>query len=321
MSNSPLVCYTRISPNSSTRYEQITKITPHYMAGNCSIETCGEIFAPTSRQASSNYGIGSDGRVGMYVPENRRSWCSSSSWNDQKAITIEVANIRADGYITDAAWNTLVNLCVDICQRNNIPKLVWTGDKYGSLTCHYMFSDTSCPGQYLKGRMQLLADCVNAKLHPAPAPEPPKPKPIIWRPDMRPDFNIYSEDVYRVYNPYNGNHLWTTSKNENDGLQKMGWKPEGIAWQNSFILPVYRLYNTSTQDHLLTTSLKECNTVRDSGWQYEGIVDYGTRQKNDSPVYRLYNGVHHMYTANPAEYESLKSNGWTDEGVAWYQVA
>lgn len=286
------------------------------MAGNCSIETCGEIFASSSRQASSNYGIGSDGRVGMYVPENRRSWCSSSNWNDQKAVTIEVANIRADGYITDAAWNTLVNLCVDICKRNNIPKLVWTGDRYGSLTCHYMFADTSCPGQYLKGRMQLLADTVNAKLNPTP----PKPKPIIWRPDMRPDFNVSSEDAYRAYNPYNGNHLWTTSKNEVDGLVKMGWQSEGVAWKNNYLVPVYRLFNTSTNDHLLTTSLSECNTVKDSGWQYEGIVDYGIREKNDRPIFRLYNGVQHMYTASVSEYEALKSNGWSDEGVAWYQA-
>lgn len=288
------------------------------MAGNCSIETCGEIFAPTSRQASSNYGIGSDGRVGMYVPENRRSWCSSSNWNDQKAITIEVANIRADGYITDAAWNTLVNLCVDICQRNHIPKLIWTGDKYGSLTCHYMFAATSCPGEYLKGRMQLLADCVNAKLNPTPAP--PAPKPIVWKPDMRPDFNVYGDKTFRAYNPYDGNHLWTTSKSELDGLLKMGWKSEGTAWSNPYYVPVYRLYNASTQDHLLTTSLKECNTVKDSGWQYEGIVDYGTREKNNFPVFRLFNGSQHMFTANEKEYEALKKDGWTDEGIAWYRL-
>ena len=316
MSNSPLICYTRISPNSSPRYEQITKITPHYMAGNCSIETCGEIFAPTSRQASSNYGIGSDGRIAMYCPENRRSWCSSSSWNDQKAVTIEVANVTADGYITEAAWNALVDLCVDICQRNGIPSLVWTGDKYGSLTCHYMFSDTSCPGQYLKGRMGLLADVVNAKLHPVEEPEP-----IIWRPGMQPDFGVNGSDVFRLYNPFTGDHIWTTSTNERDGLKKMGWDSEGTAWQNLYPMPVYRIFNPFTGEHLFTTSLNECNTLRDNGWQYEGVVDLGAREPNDCPVYRLYDGTFHMFTTSDNERNALIANGWTDEGIAWYQLA
>lgn len=287
------------------------------MAGNCSIETCGDIFASPSRQASSNYGIGSDGRVGLYVPENRRSWCSSSSWNDQRAITIEVANIRSDGYITDAAWNTLVNLCVDICKRNGIPKLTWTGNKNGSLTCHYMYSDTSCPGQYLRGRMQLLADTVNNKLNP---PAPPKPKPTIWKPDMRPDFNVYGPNTYRLFNSYDGNHLWTTNSQERDGLIKMGWSSENIAWKNIYYLPIYRLYNSSNGDHLFTSSLEECNKCRDKGWQYEGIVDYASRNKNNLPVYRLYNGNLHFFTADKDEYENCKKSGWKDEGVGWYRV-
>lgn len=323
MSNSPLVSYTKISPNNGPRYEKITKITPHYVAGNCSIETIGEIFYPSSRQASSNYGIGSDGRVGMYCPENRRSWCSSSSWNDQKAITIEVANIRADGYVTDAAWNTLVNLCVDICKRNGIPRLTWTGDRNGSITCHYMFAATSCPGQYLKGRMGLLADQVNARLNgqSAPAPEPEKPKPITWRPEMQPDYNVYGGDNFRIYNPNNGDHLWTTATNERDGLQKMGWKSEGVAWKIDYDrTPVYRLYNSNTGDHLLTASLGEANTLRGKGWTYEGIADYASLNKNNSPIYRLYDGRFHMFTADKNEYDSLKKSGWTDEGIAWYQV-
>lgn len=164
VSNSPLVNYTAISPNKSVRTQRITKITPHYMAGNLSVETCGNVFAPTSRQASSNYGIGSDGRVGMYVPENYRAWTSSSSWNDQRAVTIEVANIDSYGTFTNAAWATLVNLCVDICQRNGIPELVFTGDSSGSLTWHCMYSSTSCPGQFMKDNTLRLCNEVNAIL-------------------------------------------------------------------------------------------------------------------------------------------------------------
>ena len=82
------MCHTALSPNhSGQRSQPITKITPHYMAGNCSIEVCGQIFAPTSCQASSNYGIGSDGRVGMYVEECNRALTSGSGWNDNRAVT------------------------------------------------------------------------------------------------------------------------------------------------------------------------------------------------------------------------------------------
>lgn len=173
MSNSSLVNYTRISPNrNSPRNQPISKITVHHMAGNLSVETCGSVFAPSSRQASANYGIGSDGRVGMYVEEKDRSWASSSSWNDNRAVTIEVANDQIGGnwHVSDAAWSKLVELCVDICRRNGMKSLTWTGDKNGSLTCHYMFAATSCPGPYLKSRMAELAQTVTARLGGASAP-------------------------------------------------------------------------------------------------------------------------------------------------------
>ena len=93
MSNSNLVSYTKISPNkSSPRNHAIDTITIHCVVGQCSVETLGNIFAPTSREASSNYGIGNDGRIGMYVEEKDRSWCSSNAANDNRAITIEVAS-------------------------------------------------------------------------------------------------------------------------------------------------------------------------------------------------------------------------------------
>ena len=93
MSNSPLVVYTKLSPNhSGKRTKKIDTITIHCMAGNCSVETCGNLFASSARQASSNYGIGTDGRIALYVDEANRSWCTSSNANDQRAVTIEVAN-------------------------------------------------------------------------------------------------------------------------------------------------------------------------------------------------------------------------------------
>lgn len=175
MSNSPLVNYTQISPNRSSRNgNSIRKITVHHMAGNLSVETCGNVFSPSSRQASSNYGIGTDGRVGMYVEEKDRAWTSSNAANDRQAVTIEVANntLAPNWTVSDAAWNKLVDLCVDICQRNGISSLNYTGDANGNLTNHDMFANTGCPGPYLKPKMPELAAAVNARLNGGAAPTP-----------------------------------------------------------------------------------------------------------------------------------------------------
>lgn len=129
--NSPLVSYTKLSPNhSGQRTHSIDRITPHCVVGQCSVETLGNIFLPTSRQASSNYGIGVDGRVGMYVEEKNRSWCSSSAANDQRAITIECASDNTEPYaFKDVVYQRLIELCTDICKRNGKTKLLWLGDK------------------------------------------------------------------------------------------------------------------------------------------------------------------------------------------------
>lgn len=168
MSNSPYVDYTKLSPNcyANRGGAKIRKITPHHMAGNLTVEACGQVFQNKSHEASSNYGIGTDGRIGLYVPESKAAWTSSSYSNDTQAVTIEVANSKAGGNwpVSAKAWNALVALCVDICRRNGIKSLSWTGDKSGSLTCHYMFAPTGCPGPYLKGRMAKLANAVNKEL-------------------------------------------------------------------------------------------------------------------------------------------------------------
>lgn len=162
MAYSSLVNYIKISPNSSARTEKVSKITVHHMAGKLSVEACGDVFATSARQASSNYGIGYDARVGLYVDESRRSWASSSNWNDQRAITIEVSNSSIGGNwpVSTECWNKLVELCVDICRRYNF-RLNYTGDKNGSLTEHRMYAATTCPGPYLHDRMTQLANEVN----------------------------------------------------------------------------------------------------------------------------------------------------------------
>lgn len=155
--------------NKGRNGKKVCKITPHHMAGVLSAESCGKIFQNPDRNASSNYGIGNDGKIACYVGEENRAWTSSSPSNDYQAITIEVSNCENGGQwkISDAAWNSLVNLCVDICKRYNF-KLTYDGTPNGSLTRHNMFASTSCPGPYLQGRFKELADTVNARLEPKP---------------------------------------------------------------------------------------------------------------------------------------------------------
>ncbi len=166
MSNSNLVTYTKISPyKSSPRTNSIKKITIHHMAGNLSVQTCGNVFQ--SSKSSSNYGIDGSGNVGMYVEECDRSWASSSRDNDHQAVTIEVANCdtSSNWEVSDTALNKLIDLCVDICERNDIEKLNYTGDETGNLTRHNMFTATTCPGPYLQSKFDYIADSVNARLN------------------------------------------------------------------------------------------------------------------------------------------------------------
>lgn len=170
MSNSKLINYTKISPNSTNpRQDSIRKITIHHMAGNMSVESCGELFANPSRQASANYGIDSSGRVGMYVEECNRAWTSGNADNDNQAVTIEVANDGGtpDWHVSDTALAKLIDLCVDICKRNNIPSLNFTGNVNGNLTMHCYFQATACPGPYLKSKFAYIANEVNKRLKAA----------------------------------------------------------------------------------------------------------------------------------------------------------
>ena len=167
MSNSSLICYTRLSPNcNKPRNHVLDTITIHHMAGNLSVEACGEMFARPSRKASSNYGVGSDGRIALYVDEANRSWCSSSPENDHRAVTIEVANCggEPDWPVSDKAYAALLDLVTDICRRNGIKQLRYTGDKTGNLTMHKWFAATACPGPYLESRFPAIAAEVNRRL-------------------------------------------------------------------------------------------------------------------------------------------------------------
>lgn len=178
--NSPLVTCTRLSPNhSGLRTHTIDRITPHCVVGQLSAEAVGDIFADEERFASSNYGIGFDGTIGMYVEEKNRSWCSSDAKNDQRAVTIECASDRDAPYAMNAAvWDALVRLCADICARNGKTRLIWIPDREVALnydlepgemllTVHRWFAAKACPGDWLYNRLGQLANKVTAILNPS----------------------------------------------------------------------------------------------------------------------------------------------------------
>lgn len=185
MGNSKLISCTILSPNNSgTRCYKLTRITPHCMVGQMNAKSCGALFAKSSREASSNYGIGKDGEIGLYVDESKRSWCTSSADNDNRAITIECASDLKSPYAMNSkVWQSLINLCVDICQRYGKDTLLWLGDKNTSLkyrpkdnelilTAHRWFAAKSCPGDWLYKRLGTLAEEVTKRLKASEAVAP-----------------------------------------------------------------------------------------------------------------------------------------------------
>lgn len=174
--NSPLIDCTVLSPNhSGQRTHKIDRITPHCVVGQLSAEGIGHCF-PDGREASCNYGVGYDGRQCLIVEEKNRSWCTSSRENDQRAITIEVASDKTAPYaFTNEAYKGLVELCIDICKRNGLSKVLWFGDKDKSLnyepkagecvlTVHRWFANKSCPGDWMYNRMGKFAAEINAAI-------------------------------------------------------------------------------------------------------------------------------------------------------------
>ena len=172
-----MVSYSRLSPNhSGQRTHSIDRITPHCVVGQLSAESICRCFTSPSRQASCNYGIGTDGRVSLCVAEKNRSWCSSSNANDQRAVTIECASDKTEPYAMNSrVYDSLVKLCTDICRRNGKKKLLWLGDRNKTLnyapksdemvlTVHRWFANKSCPGDWLYARLGDLAARVTAAL-------------------------------------------------------------------------------------------------------------------------------------------------------------
>lgn len=143
------------------------------MACNATAVALGNHFAKSSTKASSNYGIDSKGVIACYVPEEYRSWATSNAANDQRAITIEVANDGGapDWHVSRAALGALVDLLTEVCKRNGIKELRWKADKsligkvdQQNMTVHRWFANKECPGNYLFNLHGSIAAEVNARL-------------------------------------------------------------------------------------------------------------------------------------------------------------
>ena len=276
MSNSSLISFTRISPNcNKPRNHKIDTITIHCVVGQLSVETMGNMFMridPSSSRCSANYGIGSDGRIGMYVEECNRSWCSSSSSNDNRAITIECACDPTHPYAVNGnVMTSLIKLCADICKRNGIAELKWKGDKSligqvdkQNMTVHRWFKNKACPGEYLYNNHGYIASEVNAILNPTPTPTPIPPTPQPVKPEVL----------------HNGNVLnWQKSMNigfdfknrSGDVLKSGGLEEDGYFGNKS---------QTFANEHQLYKGIKNCmtavkwlqNRLTELGF-YRGLID------------------------------------------------
>lgn len=220
---SSLAYKTIMSPNKNARNHKIDTITIHCMAGNLTAESCGNHFAKSSTKASSNYGVDSRGYIACYVPEDYRSWATSNSANDHRAITIEVANdggANTGWHVSDTALAALIKLIVDVCKRNGIKKLVWSTNKYDrvnhkngcNMTVHRDYANKACPGDYLMSKHPYIVDQVNSRLNgstPTPTPQP-QPQPT---PTPKPGNYVYGGvDYSAVFDPVYYADKWADLK-------------------------------------------------------------------------------------------------------------
>ena len=259
--NSPLVDCVKMSPNhSGKRTHRIDRITPHCVVGQCSAERIGDCF-PAGREASCNYGIGYDGRVCLIVDEANRSWCTSSNANDQRAITIECASDSTHPYaFKDACYKKLVKLCIDICQRNGIKKMLWINNKEkalnyepkageGIFTVQRWYANKSCPGDWMYNRMGQLCDEVNAGLNGGSYNPPEQGAVVNYQAKVIADDGLNCRIQPYVANnnlimTYPAGTILTITKEQN------GWGYTGTGWVS--LDYVEKIQNTVEGDDYMT---------------------------------------------------------------------
>lgn len=260
MSNSRMVDYYRASPNYyAGRAHTIDRITPHCVVGQCSVETLGAIFAKPETDASCNYGVGYNGRIGCYVDESNTSWCSSSRENDSRAVTIEVASDITYPYaVRPAAWAAMLDLIEDIMRRNGKTRLVWWGNRVQALeykpksnemvlTVHRWFANKSCPGEYIYSRLDAVANEINRRLLEDPTQyEDEKEVCNVVLPILRlNDESGYVRTLQILLNKYNGARL------TEDGIFGPATQRAVLAYQRDRGLDVDGIVGAQTWAQLL----------------------------------------------------------------------
>ena len=269
--NSSLVSYKKISPNrNSPRNHNIDTITIHCVVGQVTVQKLGDMFAKESKQASANYGVGYDGKIGLYCEEKDRSWCSSSAANDNRSVTVEVASDTEEPYaVTSEAYNATINLVADICKRNDIKKLVWSTDKNTrvnhlngcNMTVHRDYASKSCPGTYLYNKMGDIAAKVNEKLgvvEPKPQPTPAPSSKVVtsykvrtsksgWLPEVK-DLSDYAGIV--------GQPITDIAVKVSEGSVKYRVHIKGGKW-----LPYVTGYNTNDSNNGYAGIKKEIDAI------------------------------------------------------------
>lgn len=261
---SPLATVKIISPNKSRCNITKDTVSIHVADGNCTVTALGNMFARKSKQASSNYGIDSAGNIGCFVPEEYRSWCTNSSSNDARAITIEVANDgpKSTGYhVSDTALEALIRLLVDICKRN--PKLNnglrWKADKkligqvnIQNMTVHRWFKAKACPGDYLYNLHGSIANEVNRRLGVSGIYIPPAP--ILVVEVAKPTVKYGSKGPNAKLLQHNLNHFGCGLVE--DGIFGKASTAALKAWQRANGLSADGIYGSKSQAKMNETIVK-----------------------------------------------------------------
>lgn len=284
----------------------IKYIVIHYTGNDGdTAENNAKYFKNNITKTSAHYFV-DDNEAVRSVPENRSAYSVGTKnklggpmfgkCTNKNSISIELCDTVRNGTVapTKETVENALQLTRDLMAKYGIPKT--------NVIRHYDVTLKSCPAYWINDERwkNEFWDKID------------KPKKEIEYTPIAPE----DRAVYRMYNPFSGEHFFTANSGEGDILQSLGWIYEGIAWKWGINAdkPIYRLYNSFTGEHFLTANVLENNILSVHGWTPEGTAFMAG---GESIVYRLYDGNFHIYTANPAEKDHLVLQGWTDEGIAW----
>ena len=238
---------------------KIEKVTIHHMAGVLSAKQCGSIFKNGNRQASSNYGIGKNGEIALFVDESNTSYADANWDSNCKSVTIECSNNKTGGdwTVSDTVLNSLIKLIADIFKRNNLGKAV----KGKNITWHSMYSATACPGNYLRSKMDYIVDEVNRKLEGKPSkpakPENPKEPKIDEDGKWGPDTTKKAQEVFGTTVDGLVTDQYACYKAKNPGLIAFEWLKNPSDYGSELIRAVQKKVGANVDGHIGPETIKK----------------------------------------------------------------